>query len=242
MQTHYTLQDIKHSSDKKSFEKAIQLYESGKILQPKETERHIEAVVAGTQNYDVFVDKKDFMHSDCNCYLGQQGVLCKHIIALALFGVKKGVDIPETDQVFIDKPVSSGVLGDIDIEQFRQFKIEISQALRYIKAYHGPSKKWFEYQDSLSRGCMMLAEIFSALPVGESTAQLVVSTLLKLDTKLSIGGVDDSDGVLGNFIEESVQMLCEYAEQDHQCTQAFRILHTKETCFGWEEPLLKYGR
>ena len=41
------------------------------------------------------------------------------------------------------------------------FKAEISGALRYIKAYEGPSRIWFVYQDSLIEGRNRLSAIFS---------------------------------------------------------------------------------
>jgi hypothetical protein len=62
--------------------------------------------------------------------------------------------------------------------------------------------------------------------------------LLRLDKKLCTGGVDDSDGTVGGFIEEVVTMLGEYAKLDSSCAKAFVILRGRETCFGWEEPLL----
>jgi len=62
---------------------------------------------------------------------------------------------------------------------------------------------------------------------------------LRLDDRLCRGGVDDSDGTVGGFIEEIVQMLKEYAKFDPSCIKAFDKLDGKQTCFGWEEPLLK---
>jgi hypothetical protein len=34
-------------------------------------------------------------------------------------------------------------------------------------------------------------------------------------------------------------MLQEYAKIDQKCIKAFEELCGKETCFGWEEPLVK---
>ena len=50
--------------------------------------------------------------------------------------------------------------------------------------------------------------------------------------------VDDSDGTVGGFIEETEQVLKEYAKLNPSCVEAFNELKGKETCFGWEEPLL----
>ena len=118
-------------------------------------------------------------------------------------------------------------------------KAEISGAMRYIKAYSGPSKTWLAYQDSLIEGCHRLASIFSKLPASPQTANLIVKTLLRLDKKLTIGGVDDSDGAVGSFIEEVVNLLEEFAKVKPLCRKEFKLLKGKETCFGWEDPLLK---
>jgi len=84
-----------------------------------------------------------------------------------------------------------------------------------------------------------LAKLVSDLPVSEQTAKLLVDLLLRLDKKLCTGGVDDSDGTVGGFVEEVVFLLQEYAKLDQKCVTAFKKLRDKKTCFGWEEPLVK---
>lgn len=53
------------------------------------------------------------------------------------------------------------------------------------------------------------------------------------------GGVDDSEGEVGGFIEEVVSVLKDYARLDPECIKAFNKFRNKETCFGWEKPLLE---
>jgi len=133
----------------------------------------------------------------------------------------------------------SGKVEEVSTEKLDLFKAEISQAMRFIKAYIGPSKTWFDYQDSLIEGCNRLAEIFSRLSAGRNTADLIVKILLRLDKKLQTGGVDDSDGTVGGFIEESVNLLLDFNKADPGCAESFKKLKGVETCFGWEEPLSK---
>ena len=118
--------------------------------------------------------------------------------------------------------------------------------MKYIKPYNGPLRIWFSYQNSLAEGCnrlsKRLSKIVSELPVSEQTAKLLVDMLLRLDGKLCRGGVDDSDGTVGDFIEETVRVLKEYAELDFSCVATFKVLEGKETCFGWEETLLEFVR
>ena len=84
-----------------------------------------------------------------------------------------------------------------------------------------------------------MAKIVSELPVSRQTAKLLIDMLLRIDDKLCRGGVDDSDGVVGGFIEETVEVLKEYAFLDSSCIETFRKLEGRETCFGWEEELVR---
>ena len=41
------------------------------------------------------------------------------------------------------------------------------------------------------------------------------------------------------FIEETVSVLRDFAKIDPDCITVFAKLKNRETCFGWEEPLLE---
>ena len=235
----YDLEKIKFATDGPTFERAVGLYEAGKVTQFKAVMNGFSAVVLGTKPYHIFVSARHFDRGSCECYLGQRDILCKHMVAVAIYAVLKGEPLTEKEKQSIDSPSCSGKLGVLTKEELDEIKKSITAALRYIKPYYGPSRIWFRYQDSLSEGCRRLSAIVSNLPVSEQTARLLVDLLLRLDKKLSLGGVDDSDGTVGGFIEETVQMLKEYAKLDSACLQAFRALENRETCFGWEEPLVK---
>lgn len=144
---------------------------------------------------------------------------------------------------FKDKPDNeikfSSKTGEVNQGELSLFKAEISGAMRHIKAYKGPSRTWFSYQDSLTEGCSCLASIFSKLPVSQQTTSLIIGTLIKLDKKLSTGGVDDSDGTVGGFMEEVVGVLEKFARLEPRCIKAFKKLVGKETCFGWEKALVR---
>jgi hypothetical protein len=77
------------------------------------------------------------------------------------------------------------------------------------------------------------------MSISSQTAKVLVDMLLRLDKKLCTGGVDDSDGTVGGFIEETVSVLQEYAKLDPRCIEAFEKLSKQGTCFGWESPLLE---
>jgi len=241
MKSAYDLDKIKFATDRPTFEKAVDIYESGGVNNFTDTGYGFEAKVRGSGGnfYEVFVSAKHYNEGDCNCYLGKNDTLCKHMVALAIYAVMRGKKLDKEDKEIISAPVCSGKLGELKKEELASIKKDISSAMKYIKAYNGPSRIWFQYQNSLSEGCNRLAKIISDLPVGEQTAGLLVDTLLRLDKKLCGGGVDDSDGTVGGFIEEAVNMLEEYAKLDPNCARAFEKLKGRETCFGWEEPLMK---
>lgn len=215
------------------------MYESGKVTQFEEGIGAYSAVVRGSKPYRVLVEARRYDYGHCECYLGQNDTLCKHMVAVAIYAVKEGKPLTDEDKRQVSQVTCSGRLGELSKGELSVIKKEITAAMRYIKSYDGPSRTWFAYQNSLQEGCNRLSKIVSELPVSEPTAKLLVDMLLRLDDKLCRSGVDDSDGTVGGFIEETVQVLKEYAKLDYSCAKTFKELKGKETCFGWEEPLLE---
>jgi hypothetical protein len=235
----FDLDKIKFATDAPTFQKAVALYEGGKVTQFKEEIRVYSAVVIGTKPYRVSVEARRYDYGHCECYLGQNDTLCKHVVAVAMYAVKGGKPLSDDDKRQVSQVTCSGRLGELNKEELSAVKKLITGSMKYIKPYNGPSRIWFSYQNSLSEGRNHLSKIVSGLPVSEQTAKLLVDMLLRLDNKLCRSGVDDSDGTVGGFIEEVVNVLQEYAKLDHSCTKAFNELSDKETCFGWEESLLE---
>ena len=235
----YNLEKIKFAADSPTFERAVALYESDKVTKFQDTGYGYTATVLGSKPYKVFVSNRHYDQGDCTCYLGQNDTLCKHMVAVALYAVAGGRQLTDEDKKITHTPSCSGKLGSLTSGQLAEVKKAITSSMRHIKPYHGPSRTWFAYQDSLQEGCNRLSALVSDLQISEQTASLLVDMLLRLDRKLSIGGVDDSNGTVGGFIEEAVGVLEDYARLDPSCVKAFEVLKGKETCFGWEEPLLK---
>ncbi len=239
MQPKYDFDKIKFATDGPTFEKAVNLYEKGKVTQFEEGIGSYSAVVIGTKPYRVSVEARQYGLAVCECYLGKNNTLCKHIVAVAMYAVRGGKKLSEEDKRLVSEVTCSRRLGELGKEEWSATKKEITGAMRYLKSYEGPSRTWFAYQDSLSEGCNRLSKIISELPVSAQTAKLLVDTLLRLDDRLCRGGVDDSDGTVGGFMEGVVQVLKEYALLDLSCVKTFSELKDKETCFGWEDPLLR---
>ena len=235
----YDLDKIKFSVGGPTYEKAVGLYEGGKVTKFEADFHGYSAVVLGTKPYRVYVDSRYHDRGECECYLGQNDTLCKHMVAVAIYAIMGGKALSKEDKELIDSPECSGELGELSKEELAETKKAITSAMRYIKAYTGPSKTWFVYQNSLDEGASRLSAIVSELPVSEQVAKLLISTLLRLDKKLCTGGVDDSNGTVGGFVYEVVDMLKKYAELDSKCIKAFKKLCNQSACFGWEEPLVK---
>ena len=236
----YNLDKIKFATDTATFEKAVEIYESDGVKNFEFVGLGFSAKVRGSKGdfYNVFVSAKHYDRGNCDCYLGQNETLCKHLVALAIYVVMRGDKLNAEDKKTISSPECSERLGELSKEELTRIKKDIALAMKYIKSYTGPSKIWFAYQDSLCEGCARLSKIVSELPVSEQMAKLLVDMLLRLDKKISYG-VDDSDGTVGGFIEEVVLMLQEFVKIDSKCIRAFKKLCGKETMFGWEEPLAK---
>ena len=239
MRPAYSLDKIKFATDGPTFERAVGLYEAGKVTQFKEGIGAYSAVVLGTKPYRVSVEVRRYDYGHCECYLGQNDTLCKHMVAVAIYAVMDGKKLSKEDKELVSSPGCSGKLGELSKEELAETKKAITSAMRYIKAYTGPSRTWFAYQNSLDEGCARLSTLVSDLPVSRQTAKLLVGMLLRLDKKLCAGGVDDSNGTVGGFMYEVVEMLKEYAKLDSKCVKAFRKLCGQETCFGWEESLVR---
>ena len=84
-----------------------------------------------------------------------------------------------------------------------------------------------------------MSAIVSNLPVNKQSAEVLVKLLLRLDRKLCIGGVDDSNDIVGEFMISVVELLEKYAQINPSCIIAFEILAGRETCFDWEESLVR---
>lgn len=235
----FDIEKIKYGTDKATFERGVELYEGNKVKQFQDLPSSYQAVVRGTEPYRVSIEARNFKLGNCTCYLGKNDILCKHIVALALYALFRGEPLNKDDIKTVDSPVSSAKTGNLSKEEMASVKRSVTAAMRYIKPYHGPSRIWFAYQDSLSEGCMRLSAIISELPVSRQSAEFILKLLFRLDKKLSAGGVDDSDGTVGSFIYNAVDVLIEYTKLDESCIEAFSDLEGKDTAFNWESPLVE---
>lgn len=238
MLTTYDLNKIKFSTDSATFKRAIELYNKEKVTKVAKIGNNYKAEVLGTSPYFVSISLHDFTYGNCSCYLGRRDILCKHMVALAIYAVEQGQPLKDESKKDSNKTLCSRQLGCLDKESLAALKKSITDAMRYVKAYCGPSRTWFANQHSLEEGCHRLRVVVSDLPISKQTADLLVKLLLRLDRKL-LNGVDDSNGIVGGFMSELVELLETFVEIDSDCVKAFKQLCGKGTCFGWEEALVR---
>jgi len=143
MKPKYNLDKIKFATDMPTFEKAVGLYEGGKITQFKEELNGFFAIVLGTKPYKVYVSNLRYDEGDCACYLGQNDVLCKHVVAVAIWAVTGGMPLSGEDKKLAGNPTCSGLLGVLNKEELGAVKKAITGSMKYIKPYNGPSRIWF---------------------------------------------------------------------------------------------------
>jgi hypothetical protein len=235
----YDLNKIKFATDKATFKRAVDLYESDKVTEAEEVFGDFTAVVLGTKPYQVSVSGRNYKHGHCTCYLGQKDTLCKHMVALAIYAVMGGKPLDDKDKQLSHGVECSGRRGVLNKEELEALKKSITESMRYIKPYRGPSRTWFANQDSLREGCNRLSAVISGLPVSRQAVDILVKLLLRLERKLSVGGVDDSNGIVGGLAGELVVLLEELVSIDPACIDAFKPLCGKKYYFGWKEPLVK---
>jgi len=100
MQPAYNLDKIKFATDPPTFEKAVALYESGKVMEFEEGIGAYSAVVMGTKSYRVSVEARRYGLATCTCYLGQSDTLCKHMVAVSIYAVLRGKKLKPEDALY----------------------------------------------------------------------------------------------------------------------------------------------
>ncbi len=237
----FTLQDIQLETDAPTYKKALKLHEDGLITKYIKGSFRISAEIRGTDLYDAWIDIRNYETGDCTCYLGQNGYICKHMIALAIHYLLKNNPSQNTKAPADDSDAFNVVheLRELTKEEEVVWKEDIKKAMTYIKSYTGPSKGWFLYQNKLDAGTKAVRIAIAKLPISKTSAKLLITLALKLDTKLQIGGIDDSNGTVGNCIEYIVETLINFSMEDASVVKEFKKLEGIQTCFGWEEQLLR---
>ena len=219
----FSIQDIKYSVDKPMFLRAQKLFESSKVQNIHETPHGYTAIVQGTSPYHVSLSQKHIDRGYCDCYMGQNDQLCKHMLALGLTALHLSGKMDKTEEYSPD-----------NLNEARQL---VAQGMRKIKSYNGPSKIWFSYQRELDVGSSIIEEAVQNLPASKEHASYLWKLVLRLSKKLSHGGVDDSNGTVGGCIFTLVAQCGRYVKENPDLKPMVEKFTENDTGFGFEDEL-----
>ncbi len=217
--------DIQYSVDGALFKRAIELYKHEKVDRVVEHKRGYDAVVEGSELYRVSVSRANVTVAYCDCYMGQNDELCKHVIALALVVLFKSGAV-DKDGLLANK---TEVKNSTDLAE------EIKKGMKYIKYYNGPSNTWFAYQTKLDIGAGILMNAVENAPKSVESAKVLWKMVMKLSDKLS-GGVDDSNGTVWPVCDVAVDKLLSWKD-DKEIRKCLDKFAKDKTGFDFEEPL-----
>lgn len=223
---HFTYSDVKYASDEASFKRAKDLFAKGKVQSFKTLANGYRAVVQGSTDYSVMVSSKRVNYGDCDCYMGQNGQLCKHMLAVAQRALYEAGLADKTGN-----PIANSVVLPADA------KLHITSALKKIRGYDGPSRTWFDYQGKLDTAAGMIEEAMPLLETSLANAKYLWKLVLRLSDKLARGGVDDSNGTIGGAVFAVIKRIAQMAKTD-QTIKSWAVKNcTTDTGFGFEEEL-----
>lgn len=222
----FSFRDVKYSVDEKIFERAKNLFSDNKVLDFRSTPAGYLATVSGSRPYRVFVSVKSIDYGDCECYMGQNGSLCKHMIAVGLMALRHAGRIDEAGSSTEPSPASMD-----------ERKALLSAGLRKIKPYSGPSKHWFSYQSKLDIGAATISESCAGLNPNPENAKFLWSVIKRIDRKLA-NGVDDSNGTVWPVASGLVEVLAEWASQNNELYKLISTFTQAKTEFGYHQELL----
>jgi len=116
----FTIADIQLGVGDHEFKKAFALYERGVVNHIVNDFYGHSAVVSRTHDYNVNVSSVSYDRGNCDCYLGQNDELCKHMLALAIALVYKyrPADIKIINQP-LDQAVCSGEIRDVTKDEIK---------------------------------------------------------------------------------------------------------------------------
>lgn len=154
-------------------------------------------------------------------------------LAIALVYKYRPSDVEAIKQP-LDQAVCSEEIRDITKDEIINIKAEISKGVSLIKSYDGPSSKWFQYQDSLIKGSRLVLLALSKLPVCEKLSMICIDVLKRLDKRLLNGGIDDSDGTVGDLMSQIVEVLNMFADSDNKLREYIKVKLPKGEVFDWE--------
>lgn len=115
-----TLQNFESQIDEQIVDRGLSYWKDGLVTNLEQTKEGLfDAVVAGTENYDieVIIDSNAVIDFDCNCPY-DRGPMCKHVVAV-LYAIREGNKSKSTNSKKIVKPTQMRVPADSSEKQLK---------------------------------------------------------------------------------------------------------------------------
>ena len=135
--------------------------------------------------------------------------------------------------------LSGGSLQEESLKNLKEVKLFVAKGLKKIKSYNGPSRIWFAYQRDLDVGTGIILEAVQNLSATQENAKYLWNLVLKLSNKLARGGIDDSDGIVGNCIMSLASQCAQYVQKEPKLKALIKSFSKDETGFDFEEYLIE---
>lgn len=221
----FTYRDVRYSVDDAMFARALKLFTDKKIADFGYDKAGYSARVIGTQTYRVHVSQKAVDYGMCDCYMGQNDTLCKHMVAVALEVLYRTGRIDSEGGTYESLP-----------SNIEERKLLLTAGLRKIAAYSGPSSTWNAYQGKLDFGAAIIRESIQGIEPSVENAKFLWDIVKRLDRKLA-GGVDDSNGTVWPVAFEAARLLATWGKDNPELhALATRFAKTK-TSVGFHDEL-----
>lgn len=220
----FTFEDVKYAENPAMYQRALDLFQTGKVQPISEDKHGYFTTVAGTQLYKVYLSRKEIDHCDCSCYMGERGLLCKHVLALALAVLHASGKINEA---------KSDTEAVQDLKTVKQL---VNEGMRKLRPYTGPSRIWFSYTRKLATGTEMITHAISGLPPSKENARYLWDLVKRIDKKL-MNGIDDSDGAVGGCARIIIEQLAAYVKELPELESLIKKYCDQKTNFDFEKDL-----
>ncbi len=223
----FTYRDVQYAVDDAMFERARKLFTSGKVTNLSQSVTGFSAEVVGTHSYRVHVAKRGINYGMCDCYMGQNDTLCKHMVAVGIAALYMSKLADEQGRS-VEKPPES--LADR--------KQLMAAGMRKITGYNGPSSTWVAYQSRLDAGASMIRESMLGLEPSRANAIYLWGIVKRIDRKLQ-SNVDDSNGTVWPIATEAVATLAEWSTISQEFHKEIQMFTLYKTTFDFTDELLQ---
>lgn len=200
---------IKEQTTPDYFDRGWEYYRQGRVIEYRESEDLITAVVRGSEDYTTEIDLAS-LNYHCTCPAYEHDRLCKHLVATLLTKIHGTISKPQKKSIKKSAPVITNKnLSDkskVDL-CFDELKKEIDKMLGRLDRYWG---NYWAYVDQQERIFEFVSIRMNELLDSPKNSDELLKIASWLDEELT--HYDDSDGILQDTISEIVSKSVRFLE------------------------------